>query len=66
MVSSLSNKPYDKRLAARNMLSLGNRRLRGKLIECFKILNGFRNIEKSTLFEIDDKMRTRDNDIKFV
>ncbi len=46
------------------MFSLEKRHLRGKLIECFKILNGFTNVDKSKLFVIDDTLRTRNNGIK--
>ncbi len=43
------------------MFSLGKRRLRGKLIEYFKILIGFTNVDKCTLLEIDDARGTRNN-----
>ncbi len=54
MIPSLRNKSYDERLSALIMFSLEKRRLRGKLIECFQILNGFTNVDKSKLFMIDD------------
>ncbi len=38
MIPSLRNKSYEERLARLNMFSLEKRRLRGKLIKCFKIL----------------------------
>ncbi len=41
MIPSLRNKSYEERLASLNLFSLEKRRLRGKLIECFKILKGF-------------------------
>ncbi len=41
MIPSLYKKPYDEKLSALNMFPLEKRRLRGKLIECFKIENGF-------------------------
>ncbi len=37
MITSLCNKSYIERLASLNMFSLKKCRLRGKLIECFKI-----------------------------
>ncbi len=46
------------------MSSHDKRRLRGKLIECFKILNGFAKVDKFRLFEIDDSSQTRNNDTK--
>ncbi len=38
MISSLHNKSCEERLSRLNLFSLEKRRLRGKLIECFKIL----------------------------
>ncbi len=64
MIPSLGNKSYDERLSTLNMFSLEKHRLRGKLIECFKILNGFTNIDRSKLFMIDGTLRTRNNGIK--
>ncbi len=64
MVPSLRDKPYDERLAALNMFCHEKRRLRGKLIECFKSLTGFTNVDNFTLFEIDDTSRTRNNGTK--
>ena len=61
MIPSLRNKSYEERLAELNLFSLGKRRLRGKLIECFKILKGFTNVEFDKLFLIDDATRTRGN-----
>ncbi len=61
---SLRNKSYEERLSTLNIFFLEKRRLRGKLIECFKILNGFTNVDRSKLFMIDDNLRTRNNDIK--
>ncbi len=40
MIPSLRNKSYEERLARLHLLSLEKRCLRGKLIECFKILKG--------------------------
>ncbi len=65
MITSLRNKSYEERLASLNLFSLGKRRLRGKLIECFKILKGFTNVDASKLFSIDDTSRTMSNGVKF-
>ncbi len=46
------------------MFSLEKRHLRGKLIGCFKILNGFTNVNKSKLYETDDSSRTRSDAAK--
>ncbi len=64
MIPSLRNKSYEERLSNLNMFSLEKRRLRGKLIVCFKILNGFTNVDRSKLFMIDDTLQTRNNGIK--
>ncbi len=53
MITSLRNKSYEEILARLNLFSLKNRRLRGKLIVCFKILKGFTNVDASKLFSID-------------
>ncbi len=65
MITSLRNKFYEERLASLNLFSLEKQRLRGKLIECFKIFKGFTNIDASKLFSIDHASRTRSNSIKF-
>ncbi len=66
MITSLRNKSYEERLGSLNLFSLEKHRLRGKLIECFKILKGFTNIlvDASKLFSIDNTSRTRSNGIK--
>lgn len=64
IIPSLRNKSYEERLSELNLFSLEKRRLRGQLIECFKILNGFTNVDPTTLFEIDDTTRTRNNGAK--
>ncbi len=64
MITSLRNKSYEERLASLNLFSLEKRRLRGKLIECFKILKGFTNVNASKLFSVDDTSRTRSNGVK--
>ncbi len=46
--------------------SLEKRRLRGKLIECFKIFKGFTNVDANKLFSIDNLSRTRSNGIKLI
>ena len=64
MITSLRNISYEERLARLNLFSLEKRRLRGKLIECFKILKGFTNVDASKLFSIDNSSRTRSNGLK--
>ncbi len=64
MIPSLRNKPYEERLPHLNLFSLAKRRLRGKLIERFKILNGFTNVDPTKLFVMNDSTRTRNNSAK--
>ncbi len=46
IIPSLRNKSYKERLARLKLLfSLEKRRLRGKLVECFKILKGSTNVD---------------------
>ncbi len=61
MSPSLCNKHYEERLSHLNLFSLEKRRLRGKLIECFKILNGLTKVDPTKLFVMNDSTRTRNN-----
>ena len=51
LVKELELLPYEKRLEA---LKLTTRRLRGDLIEVFKLLTGRENIDHTHLFQLDD------------
>ncbi len=42
-----------------NLFSLERKCLRGKLMEYFKILNGFTNVDPAKLFVMDDSTETR-------
>ncbi len=64
MIPSLRNKSYEERLARLNLFSLEKRRLQGKLIQCFKILKGFTNVDANRLILINDSSRTRSNGVK--
>ncbi len=54
MIPSLHNKPDEEKLLHSILFSLGKRRQRGRLIECFKILNGFANVDPTKLFVLHD------------
>ncbi len=54
LITSLRNKSYEERLARLNLFFLEKRRLRGKIIECFKISKGFTNVDASKLFSINN------------
>ncbi len=64
MITSLRNKSYEEMLAQLNLFSLEKRRLRGKIIDCFKILKGFANVDSRKVFSIDKTSRTRINGVK--
>ncbi len=66
MIPSLRNKRHEERLSHLNLFSLEKekKKLRGKLMECFKVLYGFTNVYPTNLFEMDDSTRTRSNGAK--
>ncbi len=64
MIMSLCNKFYEEKLAWLNLFSLEKRRHQGKLIECFKILEGFTNVDADKLFSVGCSSWTRSNGIK--
>ena len=50
IVPELANLPYDQRLRELNLTTLENRRVRGDLIEVYKIVHGFENIGSDVFF----------------
>ena len=52
LVPSLKDKPYEERKQALNLTSLEERRVRGDLIEVFKIIHGFENINRKQFFKL--------------
>ncbi len=58
-VPGLLNMDYEKRLEKLNIYNLTARRLRGDLIETYKLLNGFTNIPFDTFFTKNNKSSTR-------
>ena len=61
MIPSLRAQPYEVRLKRLNLFSLEKRRLRGDLIQVYKYLNKFSNVDHSKLFELQTNLRTRNN-----
>ena len=61
MIPSLRAQPYEERLKRLNLFSLEKRRLRGDLIQVYKYLNKFSNVDHSKLFELQSNPRTRNN-----
>ena len=65
LIPSVRNYPYKVRLKKLNLQSLEVRRLRGQLIEAFKILNGFDEVN-SRLLRVDENPITRNNGFKLI
>ncbi len=59
IIPSLRTFPYEESLEELNIFSLPKRRLRGYLIEVFKIFKGFDNINAEDYFTIDHSNKTR-------
>ena len=66
LIPRLRNKPYEDRLKELNLFSLSKRRLRGDLIEVFKIVKGIENMNIEKYFTIDTSNTTRNNGCKIV
>ena len=64
LIPELKGKSYEQRLRELDIHSLETRRLRGKLIEVFKILNTFDNIDYRQFFRFDFNDITRSNGYK--
>ena len=64
LISSLKDMTYENRLKLLNLTTLETRRLRGDLIEVYKILKGFDDIDSSRFFELSSERRTRGHILK--
>ena len=64
MIPRLRNKPYEERLKELNLFSLSSRRMRGDLIEVFKMIRGFSNVNINDYLNIDRTGTTRNNGYK--
>ena len=64
MIPNLRNMPYDDRLRMLRLPKLESRRLRGEMIEVFKILKGFDDVDSMQLFSLSDVTITRNNGLK--
>jgi hypothetical protein len=51
--------PYPERMRILDLPSLKFRRLRGDLIQAYKIVNGIENIDTKTLFQLNTNSKTR-------
>jgi len=63
MVPELRRLPYSERLKRLKLPSLAFRRLRGDMIETFKILNHYYDIDHNIFFTLSE-LRTRNNSLK--
>ncbi len=57
---------YEERLKELNLFSLEKRRLRGDLIEVFKMFSGFDSVSIRDYFVIDQERSTRNNGFKII
>lgn len=66
MVPELKELQYEERLRALKLPSLTYRRLRGDLIEMYKLLHGFYNVDTNKFLQINKDAKTRGNSLKIV
>ena len=63
MIPSLRNLSYEERLKRLGMFSLRCRRLRGDMIEVFKMIHSIDKVNLGTLFCIDEDERTKEHSL---
>ncbi|MEJ1594469.1 hypothetical protein SMA75_25615, partial [Escherichia coli] len=56
--------PYEERLKRLDMFSLKDRRIRGDLIQTFKIVKNIDNVNRDNFFELSSQLMTRNNGFK--
>ena len=67
---SLKDQPYPMRLETLKIPTLSYRRLRGDLIQVFKIMHGFNDVQTETFFQMakaedkEEAIKTRGNEFK--
>jgi len=66
LIPALRNKSYEDRLADLSLFSLEKRRVRGDMIEVWKIISGYENIDRTSFFELEENGITRNNGFKIV
>ena len=66
MIPRLRNKPYNERLKELGLFSLSKRRLRGDLIEIFKMFRGLDNVNIHDYLNVDERNITRNNGYKII
>ena len=63
LVPELKDLPYEERYRRFKVTSLEKRRIRGDLIETFKLIHGYENVNREIFFELADS-NTRSNTFK--
>ena len=66
LVKNLSTLPYEDRLISLQLQSLYCHRQRGDLIETFKILNDFTNVQMGTALTLNTTQLTRSHPFKLM
>ena len=66
IIAECKNQNYETRLKTLNLTSLEDRRIRGDLIQVFKLIKGIDNVDYRTLFKLADCSRTRGHKFKIV
>lgn len=66
MLPSVNKLPYEERLHKLKLTTLKLRRERGDMIETFKIVNNYTDIESSLFFQHSDNSITRGHSKKFI
>ena len=64
LIAGIADLPYEQRNRILNLHSLYARRMRGDLIETYKILNGITCISSNKLFTLNVNSRTRGHNLK--
>jgi ribonuclease P/MRP protein subunit RPP40 len=64
MIPALRNKSYEERLKVLNLFPLEKRRMRGDMIQVFKIVKRIDNVEPDKYFTFDNANVTRNNGFK--
>ena len=64
LLKECNNMSYDQRLIYLNLHSLKGRRLRGDLIEAYKMFNNIYDVDISTFFQVSHDSRTRNSKAK--
>ena len=60
LIPEIKDKPYEERLRIIGLTTLEDRRIRGDLIEVFKIMHGFENLERKKFFKLSSEVDSRD------